>query len=204
MTVIGLIGPIAAGKGLVAEEFRRRGATIILADEVSRDVVAPGAPALDAVLREFGEEYRRPDGSLDRARMGELVFGDPSARARLERIVHPPMVEALRSRLRGLRESGSVPVAVLEAANLIEMGARGLVDLVVRVDAPPEVRLERLIARDGLSAAEARARIRAQEQMDLGAHPADFVLNNDGSRTELREQVARLWTQITASGVHEK
>ncbi len=124
MIVIGVIGPIAAGKGLVASELARLGAAVIRADDISREVTAPGSPTLEAVLQEFGREYRRPDGSLDRGRMARLIFTDPAARRRLERIVHPPMVQAIRNRLRDLRQSSAPPpAAVVEAANLIEMGA---------------------------------------------------------------------------------
>jgi dephospho-CoA kinase len=205
VTVVGLIGPIAAGKGVAAEEFARQGAALIRADDVSREVVAPGSPTLQAVIREFGEQYRRPDGSLDRAALGKVVFADPAARRRLERIVHPPMVEAIRRRLAALREGSAPPaMAVVEAANLFEMGARSLVDLVVLVTAPAEVRLARLISRDGLTEAEARARLRTHDDLAIEDHPADFVLSNDASPAELRAQVQRLCTQIAAQGPPQK
>ena len=197
MIVIGIIGPIAAGKGLAARQLARLGAAVICADDISREVVAPGCATLASVIREFGEEYRRPDGCLDRARMARLVFRDPSARRRLERIVHPPMVAAIRSRLAALREGPEPPVAaVIEAANLFEMGARDLVEVVVRVSAPAQLRLVRLMARDDLTESEARDRLRTHDELALNEHAADVVINNNGSPTELREQVQRLWTQV--------
>ena len=202
MIVVGVIGPIAAGKGRVAEELARLGATVIRADDISRKVVAPGSPTLAAVLREFGDAYRLSDGSLDRARMARLIFRDSSARRRLERIVHPPMVQGIERRLAALREAAAPPaMVVVEAANLVEMGGRGLVDLIARVDAPPAARLARLMARDGLSEADALARMRTQDELKLGDHAADIVLKNDGAPTELRAQVERLWTQTTGQMV---
>lgn len=205
MIVIGLIGPIAAGKGLVADELGRLGAAVIRADDVSREVMVPGSPTLEAVLDEFGQEYRRPDGSLDRSRMARLIFTDPAARRRLERIVHPPMVRAIRDRLQGLRMSPAPPpAAVVEAANLIEMGARDLVDVLVRVTAPENIRLARLMARDGLDETQARWRMETHERMGLSEHPADIIIDNSGSVSELTEQVARLWTQLTHRNGRQK
>jgi len=203
--VIGVIGPIAAGKGLVASELARLGAAVIRADDVSREVTAPGSATLEAVLQEFGQEYRRRDGGLDRGRMARLIFTEPAARLRLERIMHPPMVQAIRNRLRDLRQSSAPPpAAVVEAANLIEMGARDLVDVLVRVTAPENVRLSRLMERDNLDETQARWRMKTHQELGLDNHPADIIIDNSGSISELREQVARLWTQLTHDNSRQK
>jgi dephospho-CoA kinase len=193
VVVIGLIGPVAAGKSLVLAEMERLGAVTIRADDVSRALLAPGQPLLDAVFAAFGERYRRPDGSLDRRALGQLIFSDEEARARLEGILHPAMVARMAEMITAERERPCPPPAVVvEAANLAPMGGLKLVDVTVMVTAERETRVRRLMARDGMTRAEAEALVNLHEALGLEAFPADYVLVNDGDEADLRTAVQRL------------
>ena len=194
MTVIGVIGPIAAGKSVVMDELSRLGAATIRADEVSRELLRPGSDLLEEVIAEFGESFRREDSGLDREKLGILVFGDQDARRRLERIVHPAMVRRIDAKIEQLRQADVSAVAV-EAANLVEMGAGPLVDIVVMVSAPEEVRLRRLMSRDGLPRREAARRLALHRRLGIEAHPADFVIDSSGDEQTTRRQVQRLWRE---------
>lgn len=195
MVVIGLVGAIGAGKSEVLRLLEARGARTVAADELSREVLAPGQPALRQVREAFGEEFFDAAGNLQRRQLGDLVFRDEAARLRLDAIVHPLMTAALQRRLEAWRAAG-VAVAVVEAAVLDEMGARPLVDTVVLVTATPAVRLARLQARDGMPEAEARRRLEAHQRLGLGAAAADHVLDNSGSRAELAQRVEQLWGEL--------
>ncbi|MHB8994177.1 MAG: dephospho-CoA kinase [Armatimonadota bacterium] len=195
MLVIGLVGATGAGKTKVLRLFQELGACTVAADELSREVLAPGAPALSAVREAFGDTYFDADGALIRKALGNLIFRDEAARRRLDAIVHPLMTQLLRLKLQQWR-CEAVAVAVVESAVLGEMGARSLVDVVVRVDAPRELRAARLQARDNLAPAEVRARLEAHERLALDAPAADHVLINDGSEDSLRRRVEQLWRTL--------
>ncbi|MBU0607786.1 MAG: dephospho-CoA kinase, partial [Armatimonadetes bacterium] len=195
MLVIGLVGAIGAGKSEVMRLLEDLGARTVAADELSREVLAPGQPALVEVRAAFGDEYFDATGALRRRRLGELVFQDEAARQRLDAIVHPHMTAALERRLAEWRAEG-VPVAVVESAVLEEMGARPLVDRVVRVTAPFAVRLARLMARDGSSEAEAQRRLEAHRRLGLEAPPAEYEIENAGDRAQLRTRVEHLWAEL--------
>ncbi len=195
MIVIGVIGPIAAGKSVVIDELGRLGAATICADEVSRELLVPGSDLLERVITAFGELYRGEVGGLDRAKLGALVFADDGARRRLERIVHPAMVERIAERIAELRGEGAPAVAV-EAANLVEMGALPLVDVTVMVSAPEELRLQRLMARDGLSRDEAGRRMALHERLGIEQYPADCRIDAGGDESTTRREVQRLWREL--------
>ncbi|MDP6484155.1 MAG: dephospho-CoA kinase, partial [Nitrospinota bacterium] len=161
MLKVGLTGGIASGKSTVAEMFRRHGAHLIDADRVSRDVVAPGRPALEEIVEAFGRGVLRPDGALDRAALGAIVFNDDDARARLNAIVHPRIWEE-EDRLCAIYEARDPDgIVMIDAAVIIEAGGADRVDLMVVVDVDAEEQLARLVAK-GMSEEEARARIRSQ------------------------------------------
>lgn len=195
--MIGLIGPVAAGKSLVLAEMARLGAVTIRADDVSRELLAPGEPLLDAVLAEFGAEYRRPEGSLDRRALGQLVFSDEEARARLEGILHPAMVARMAEMIAAARARACPPPAVVvEAANLVPMGGLELADRTVMVTADRETRVQRLMARDGSTRAEAEALVRLHEALGLEAYAADYVVSNEGDERATRAAAQRLWRTL--------
>jgi dephospho-CoA kinase len=195
MVRVGLTGGIASGKSMVAEELAARGAVIIDADLLAREVVEPGTPALAAIIDRFGPEVVR-DGQLDRARLAQIVFADPLTRNDLERIVHP----AVRARAAELeRAAGDAAVVVHVIPLLVETGQHQGFDLVVTVDADHETQIQRLMLRDGFSRAEAESRIAAQASREDRKRAADVVLDNTGSLAQLREQIDALWAELSSA-----
>jgi dephospho-CoA kinase len=195
MVRVGLTGGIASGKSLVAAELAAWGATIIDADVLAREVVEPGTPALAAIIERFGADVVQ-DGQLDRARLAQIVFADPLARRDLERIVHP----AVRARAAELeRDAGDAAVVVHVIPLLIETGQQENFDLVVTVDADHETQVQRLMARNGFTRAEAEARIAAQASREERTLVADLVLDNTGSVKQLREQIDALWAELSST-----
>ena len=192
---IGLTGGIASGKSLVAAELAARGAVIIDADVLAREVVEPGTPGFAAIIERFGTQVLT-DRRLNRARLAEIVFADPVARTDLERIIHP----AVRARAEELeRAAGSAAVVVHVIPLLVETDQQKNFDLVVTVDVDHETQIQRLSARNGFSRREAEARIAAQASRDDRRSAADVVLDNSGSLAELREQIDALWTVLTSA-----
>jgi dephospho-CoA kinase len=195
--LIGLTGGIGSGKSVVADLLAAHGATIIDADVLAREVVGPGTPGLAAVADRFGEGVLQLDGSLDRAALGRIVFGDPEARRDLEAIIHPA-VRARAASLTAAAPDGAVVVQVIPL--LVETGQQANFDLVVVVDVDPAVQLSRIVLRDGLSEPEAQARIRAQATREARLAAADVVLANNGTASELSAAVDRLWTRLQDPG----
>ena len=195
--LVGLTGGIGSGKSLVAELLAAHGATIIDADVLAREAVAPGTPGLAQVRERFGTGVLRPDGSLDRAALGRIVFGDALARRDLEAIIHPA-VRARAAALATAAPEGAVVVQVIPL--LVETGQQGHFDQVVVVDVEPEVQLSRIVRRDGLSEAEARARLRAQASREARLAAAHVVLRNNGNRDDLAAAVDRLWAEWESVG----
>ena len=176
--VLGLTGGIASGKTHVAHLLQARGWVVIDADQVARAVVAPGTEGLAAVLSTFGNDLLSPDGSLDREQLGHMVFVDPAARARLESLLHPHIESNLQDRLQGLPPT--TRGAVLDAALWVERGRAHTFDAFWVVEAPEDMRLQRIMARDGLSLAQAQTRLGAQSKPAEKMLHADLVIPNDG------------------------
>jgi dephospho-CoA kinase len=192
---IGLTGGIASGKSLVAAELAARGAVIIDADVLAREVVEPGTPGFAAIIERFGTQVLT-DRRLNRARLAEIVFADPVARTDLERIIHP----AVRARAEELeRAAGSAAVVVHVIPLLVETDQQKNFDLVVTVDVDHETQIQRLSARNGFSRREAEARIAAQASRDDRRSAADVVLDNSGGLAELKVQIDALWTVLTSA-----
>ena len=191
MLNIGLTGGIGSGKSTVSALLAERGAVIVDADRIAREVVEPGTPGLAAVVSAFGEGVVGPDGGLDRAALAAVVFADAEARARLDGIVHP-LVRARATELAAAAPADAV--VVHDIPLLVETGQAGRYELVLVVRADPEVRVARLVQR-GLTEADARARIAAQATDEQRAAVADVVLDNSGTRAELAAQVDRFWTE---------
>lgn len=194
MLRVGLTGGIASGKSAVADELAARGAVVVDADLLAREVVEPGTPGLAAVLRRFGPGVLGGDGRLDRPRLGRLVFAEPEARRDLERIVHP----AVRARAAELERAAAPDAVVVHVIPLlVETGQADDFDLCVVVDVDPETQLQRLQQRNGLSREEAEARVGAQATREERRAAADRVLDNNGSPDDLRAEVGRLWQELT-------
>jgi dephospho-CoA kinase len=191
---IGLTGGIGSGKSTVSALLAERGAVIVDADRIAREVVAPGTPGLAQVVDVFGEKVLAGDGSLDRQALAAIVFTDPQARARLDGIVHP-LVRARSAELVAAVPEDSV--VVNDVPLLVETGQGRSYDLVLVVEADPATRLSRLVQR-GLTAEDARARMAAQASDEQRRAVADVVLDNSGTPEELAEQVARFWAERVA------
>lgn len=189
MYTVGLTGGIASGKSEAARDFADCGAAVIDTDALAREVLRPGSDGLAAVAAEFGRDFLRPDGSLDRAKMRRLVFSDPGARRRLEEISHPRIRALLHERLRAL--SGP-PYAIVEIPLLVESGLARELDRILVIDAPEALQMERLMRRDGESEPQATEALQAQGPRRARLALADDVIVNDGGRDALREAVRGL------------
>ncbi len=199
MVRVALTGGIASGKSMVAAELAARGALIIDADVLAREVVEPGTSALAAIIDRFGPQVLS-DGRLDRALLGQIVFADPLARRDLERIVHP----AVRARAGELeRAAGAAAVVVHVIPLLVETGQQEDFDLVITVDVDHETQTQRLMRRSGLTRAEAESRIAAQASREDRMIAADVVLDNTGTVTQLREQIDALWAGLSSAGARQ-
>ncbi|MDT8420486.1 MAG: dephospho-CoA kinase [Desulfuromonadales bacterium] len=190
--ILGITGGIASGKSLVAAEFARLGAALVSADQLAREVVAPGSSVLNRLVERFGGGILGEDGSLDRATLARIVFAEERARADLSQIVHPAIGRLALERLRE-RAQSSAPLVVYEAPLLFEAGAEGRVDRVLVVKVDPQVQLQRLIKRDGLTPADASRRVAAQLSQQAKLARADYVIDNSGSIADTVVQVERLW-----------
>ncbi|MGZ3405829.1 MAG: dephospho-CoA kinase [Polyangia bacterium] len=195
MRVIGLTGGIASGKSTAARTLADLGARIVDADQVARDVVAPGQPALAEIARSFGKEMLQPDGTLDRKRLGAVIFADADKRRALNAITHPRIAAETQARLAQLRAEG-VPVAVYEAALLVENGIHHGLDGLIVVACDEATQLARLMGRDGYVEADARARIAAQAPMADKIAAATWVVDTSGPLADTKKQLARVWEEI--------
>jgi dephospho-CoA kinase len=190
---VGLTGGIGAGKSEVARRLAAYGAVVIDADAVAREVVEPGTPGLAAIRETFGAGVIRPDGSLDRERLGTVVFADPQLLGKLNAIVHPLVGERMRELE---RQAGQAPVIVHDIPLLAENQLAGSFDVVVVVDVSPRVQAERLVAERGMTRAQAEARMGAQASREDRLAIAAFVVDNSGSLAELDREVGELWAQL--------
>ncbi len=202
--IVGLTGGIGTGKTRVADLLRDLGAAVECADRITREQQAPGSPGLAAIVEAFGEEYLTPQGELDRARLGKLVFDDRDARVRLNRIMHPLVTGEYMRRTQEHLHRGT-PVVVLDIALLLEgrrvgRGAGAVLpfDVIVLVYAREDQQLERVMARDGLSREDALARIRAQLPIEEKRQLADVVIDNTSSWEDTEKRVRELWQEWTA------
>lgn len=193
--VIALTGNIAAGKSAVARRLAALGATIIDADVLAREAVAPGTPALAAIVARFGPTMLTPDGALDRARLRRHVFADPAARTALNAIVHPDVIRRRDAALAAARARGDA-VVVCDIPLLFETGRDGEYETILLVDAPPAVRRERLVRDRGLSPAEADAMIAAQAPSGPKRAKATIVFDNAGSIADLDAAVDAAWPRL--------
>jgi dephospho-CoA kinase len=191
---VALTGGIGSGKSEAARLFTEHGAIVIDSDVLAREAVAPGSAGFAAVVAEFGPSVLASDGSLDRTRLASVIFGDPNRREALERIVHP----YVRARAQGMaREAPKDAVVLHDVPLLVEKHLWDLYDVIVVVDAPVEVQLDRLVRLRGLSEADAKARIAAQATREQRLAVADYVIDNSRTLAELAEEVDRVWSALT-------
>ncbi|MET9356336.1 dephospho-CoA kinase [Streptomyces sp. NPDC006617] len=198
MLRVGLTGGIGAGKSEVSRLLVEHGAVLIDADRIAREVVAPGTPGLAAVVAAFGEDVLAGDGSLDRPKLGSIVFADPEKLAVLNGIVHP----LVRERSSALEEAAAEDAVVVHDVPLLtENGLAPLYDLVVVVDAAPATQLDRLVRLRGMTEQDARARMAAQATREQRREIADLLVDNDVSLEELRRRVKEVWDELVR-GAH--
>ncbi len=197
MKVVGLTGGIASGKSTVAALFRARGVPVVDADAIAREIVMPGEPAYEEIVRAFGDFVVAADRSLDRKKLGSIVFADPAKRRVLESITHPRILARSQQRFAELSAQGHI-YALYEAALLIENGSYKMFPELILVAASEHLQLHRLQARDGLNDAEAEARIAAQMPLVEKIGKATHVIWNDGEESELAAEVALLDAKLRA------
>jgi dephospho-CoA kinase len=197
MLRVGLTGGIGAGKSEVSRRLAAQGAIVIDADVIAREVVAPGTDGLAEVVATFGPGVLAADGSLDRAKVGDLVFTDKDQLARLNAIVHP----RVGARMRELEDSaGPGSIVVHDVPLIAENNLADGYDLVVVVDVPPRIQVDRLVRLRGMSREQARARMAAQASREQRLAIADMVVDNSGSLAELDRQVGDLWAELRRRG----
>ncbi|MBN2208905.1 MAG: dephospho-CoA kinase [Candidatus Coatesbacteria bacterium] len=194
MFLVGLTGGFGSGKSTVAATLAALGLKVISADELARDVCRPGMPAYDEIVEAFGEGVVAEDGSLDRKRLGDIVFADPAFLRRLNGIVHPRVIALEGELLKQIEESAKDAIVVLDVPLLIEVERHRLVDFVVVVNAPTEQRFERLKKKfGGLDRAALEARMGQQMPLEEKVKLADFVVDNSGEPEATREQTEKLF-----------
>ena len=191
MRVLGLTGGIGSGKSAVGLMFAQLGADLVEADQLARDVVEPGQPALSEIVEAFGAEILRPDGRLNRSKLATIIFADPAARGRLNTITHPRIRERMDAEVAA--RTGQAGVLLLDIPLLYENGRERTLERVIVVWVDAETQLRRLQERDGLSQEEARRRIAAQMPLDEKRARADHVIDNTGTREHTRAQVEAIY-----------
>jgi dephospho-CoA kinase len=199
MKVLGLTGGIASGKSTAGRMLAAAGVPVIDADVLARQAVAPGSAGLRAVVDRFGDGVLAADGTLDRKGLGALVFGDDDARRALNAIVHPEVARLAAEQLEALRTTGRHTWCVYEVPLLFENGLDAAMDATLLVAVPDVVQVARVMARDGLDEAAARARIRAQMPQDEKRRRATVVVENDGTVDELASRLRAAWTSVTGA-----
>ena len=195
MILVGLTGGIGSGKSTVSEMLAARGAEIVDADVITREVQRPGSPVIDKIVERFGDSVVDSHGALIRPALAEIVFSDADALRDLNGIVHPAVAKEMNRRVEDARTTGTI--LVLDIPLLTENPRKGLQGKIV-VDVPPDVQVERLVRYRGFSEDDARARISKQASREERLKDADFVVDNSGDVEDLDPQIERLWTWLTS------
>ncbi|MBI2487363.1 MAG: dephospho-CoA kinase [Deltaproteobacteria bacterium] len=196
MKVIGLTGNIGCGKSVVARMFEELGARVIDADRIARLVVEPGESAWKEIVQTFGEAILNSDGTINRSKLGEIVFNDKEKREALNRITHPRIVERIKEVIEDFRKE-NVEVVIVEAALIVEKGGmKPLINDLIVVTADEETQIRRLIERNALSREEALSRIKSQMPLSEKVKYATYVIDNSGTLDEMRKQVEEVWKRI--------
>ena len=196
MLKVGLTGSIAVGKSFVLGVLRELGARTIDADQIARECVEPGGPGLTAVVDEFGESVLNADGSLDRAKMGAIVFSDETKREKLNSILHPFIIARQDEIMQQWEKEKPNAVAVIDAALMIESGGYKRFDKLVVVHCRSEIQIQRLMKRNNLSLEQAEARVKSQMPQEEKRKYADYLIDTSGAFAETRQQVETLWRTL--------
>lgn len=201
MLLVGLTGGIASGKSLVAARLAEHGAVVVDADVIARQVVEPGTPALARIALEFGPDVLAPDGSLDRAALGAIIFSDEAKRLLLNSITHPAILEESQRQFAAAGAANPDAVVVYDVPLLSEARSRAEFDVVVVVSAPEETRIERMVSIRGMSREEATRRIRSQAPEDTRRAMADIIIESGGTLDETLAQADAVWEQLRQRAV---
>ncbi len=194
--LVGLTGGIATGKSTVNAMLASPSVRVVDADVLAREVVEPGTLAHKQIVAEFGKEVLQPDGRLDRARLGEIVFPDAAKRKRLEAITHPAIRARFEKIMADLERAGFDGILIWDASLLVESGGNKNMDRVVVVTTDPATQLRRLMERDGCSEEAARARTASQMPLAIKARYADYVIDNSGTRGQTQARVREVYTAL--------
>lgn len=194
--IIGLTGGIASGKSTVSALFVREGAALVDADVIAREVMLPGHPVLVAAVQAFGERILRPDGSLDRAGLGDIVFRDPGALQTLNNLTHPAIRREIRERMRVLEREDPQRLVIVDIPLLYESELDTLFEQIIVVYVPRRVQLARLMERSGMTLEQAEDRIAAQMDIELKRRRATYVIDNSGGLEATEHQVASLLDRL--------
>lgn len=190
---IGLTGGIATGKSTVSQMLVKRGAVLIDADTIAREIMEPGSPVLHEVEKHFGADVIQKDGRLDRKKLGSIVFTNPEQRQILESITHPAIRHEMRERMNRFEAEDPGRLVIADIPLLYESGLESLYEEVMVVYVPRELQLERLIKRDGLSVSEAKSRLDAQMDIEIKKQKADFVIDNSQGLSVTEHQIDDFW-----------
>ena len=194
--LVGLTGGIATGKSTVTALLASPSVRVVDADALAREVVEPGTPAYARIVAEFGRDVLQPDGRLDRARVGQIVFPDPAKRKWLESVTHPAIRARFERIMADLERQGFDGILIWDAALLVESGGHKNMDKVVVVTTDPDTQLRRLTARDGSSEAAARARTASQMPLAVKARAGDYVIDNSGTREQTEARVREVYRAL--------
>jgi len=197
--IVGLTGGIASGKSEVAAELKKLGAKVVDADRVAREVMVPGSPVSEELIREFGSEITDSHGYIDRAKLSEIVFGNEEKLATLNHITHPAIFANILGKVReitGEIGKGEKEVIVIDAALIADLGIQGLFDLVVAVVASKDCRFERLVRNRNMAREEARRRINSQIDDSKRIEAVDLIIRNEKGLEDLKEEVHKAWDEM--------
>jgi len=189
-------GGIASGKSYVSDILEELGSPLIDFDQLARVVVEPGKPAFNQIVDFFGKQVLAEDGTLDRKKLSEIVFGDMEKRKKLEGFTHPAIYEEFFTQVKGITQKKPDAVIQVGVPLLIEVNMQFLFDKLLVVHVPPEVQVERLAKRDGITTEEAANILKSQLPIDEKVRFADYVIRNEGTQAQTREQVETLWGDI--------
>ncbi|WP_342481484.1 dephospho-CoA kinase [Paenibacillus sp. FSL L8-0340] len=194
--IMGLTGGIASGKSTVSALFVEKGARLVDADAIAREVMLPGHPVLAAAVLHFGEGILLPDGTLNRTKLGEIVFHDPEALQVLNQLTHPAIRQEIKKRMNTMEQEDPQRLTIVDIPLLYESELDNLFGQIVVVYVPREVQLDRLMERNGLSLEQAQGRLDAQLDIELKRRRADYIIDNSGTLAQTEQQVAVLWDRL--------
>ncbi|WP_339290102.1 dephospho-CoA kinase [Paenibacillus sp. FSL E2-0201] len=197
--IIGLTGGIASGKSTVSALLVSKGARLVDADVIAREVMLPGHEVLAAAVKQFGSEILSPDGTLNRGKLGDIVFQDPAALQALNNLTHPAIRREIKERMNSMGEEDPKKLTIVDIPLLFESGLENMFHEILVVYVPREVQIARLMERNGLSLEQAEARLNAQMDIEAKRNKADYIIDNSGELAHTEQQVAVLWDRLGLS-----